>query len=77
MFYSSEIFKQIDFSPRIGSGLVGFINMAATFGAVFLLGSKYLFHNFNRIREKDNPVGSKFHDGSRLDRPWYFLFLFK
>jgi hypothetical protein len=39
MFYSSEIFKQINFSPRIGSGLVGFINMASTFGAVLLLGS--------------------------------------
>jgi hypothetical protein len=40
MFYSSEIFKQMGVSPRLGSGLVGFINMAATFGAIFLLGSK-------------------------------------
>ncbi len=42
MFYSSAIFQQIGFSARLGSGLVGFINMAATFGAVLLLGSKLL-----------------------------------
>jgi len=38
MFYSSEIFNTINVNARLGSGLVGFINMASTFGAIFLLG---------------------------------------
>ena len=41
MFYSSAIFTEMGVSPRLGSGLVGFINMASTFGAIFLLGSKF------------------------------------
>lgn len=39
MFYSSKIFSEIGWDPRTGSALVGFVNMAATFVAVFLLGS--------------------------------------
>ena len=38
MFYSSEIFNKMGVNARLGSGLVGFINMASTFGAIFLLG---------------------------------------
>lgn len=43
MFYSSTIFTTMGVSPRLGSGLVGFINMASTFGAIFLLKSKAFF----------------------------------
>lgn len=41
MFYSSTIFTKMKISARLGSGLVGFINMISTFGALFLLGSKF------------------------------------
>lgn len=32
----------MNIDSNLGSGLVGFINMASTFGALFLLGSKIL-----------------------------------
>ncbi|CDW77776.1 sugar transporter family protein [Stylonychia lemnae] len=38
MFYSSKIFDKMGIDTNLGSGLVGFINMASTFGALFLLG---------------------------------------
>jgi Sugar (and other) transporter len=41
MFYSSKIFVKIGIQDKLGSGLVGFINMISTFGALFLLGSKF------------------------------------
>jgi hypothetical protein len=51
MFYSSKIFEKMSLDAKLGSGLVGFINMASTFGALFLLGSKYLRNKseFNEV----------------------------
>lgn len=65
MFYSSEIFKKMNFSPRIGSGLVGFINMASTFGAIFLLRSTigYFLVITCRIRKKNHLVDSELRHG--------------
>lgn len=44
MFYSSNIFGKLGINARVGSGLVGAVNMAATAGSLLLLGSKkFLF----------------------------------
>lgn len=53
MFYSSAIISKLGLDPRLGSGLVGFVNMAATALSLVLLGSKrnfilYLFIEFGR-----------------------------
>lgn len=60
MFYSSKIFQKVNINDKLGSGLVGFINMISTFGALFLLGSKliYCFNNKTRIRKKETSLGS-------------------
>lgn len=41
LFYSSQIFNDIGWSSRGGTALVGFVNLASTFVAVVLLGSKF------------------------------------
>jgi hypothetical protein len=46
MFYSSKIFDKMHIDTNLGSGLVGFINMASTFGALFLLGSKLIHFKY-------------------------------
>ena len=38
MFYSSTIFSKANFSGRVGTAIVGVVNMASTFVALFLLG---------------------------------------
>ena len=77
MFYSSTIFTKAGVSGRLGTAIVGFVNMASTFIALFLLGSKLLsLINLScRIRSQNSDMDPIPSHGSFPCRSGYRLFL--
>lgn len=77
MFYSSKIFEKMGVNDKLGSGLVGFINMISTFGALFLLGSRLynsLVKYIYRVWKKNTLMGLIILDGRNVDWIGYCLF---
>lgn len=75
MFYSSKIFKDVGWSARGGTALVGFVNMVSTFFAIALLGSKVCALSLLRIRKKDHTLDPELLYGGFSDRTWGCLLL--